>query len=158
MDNAAFPNRKILFKEFHRTMESIIAKAIKANIKYADQTIPQQPDTLFLYAALENGTENEFIIDLELNYDTGTALLYHIALPQNMRNKGLGTMIVHIIERLAGKLGLQSITLPAEHNSTGFWLKLGYQFRYPVEKIFYNQHSKRQNLNLAYDLHKNLQL
>ena len=158
MDNTTSPNRKTQFKEFHHAVELIMEKTIKANIKYADQAIPLYPDTVFLCDALDNGTENEFIIDLEFNYHTKTALLYHITLPQNLRNKGLGTMIVQLIELLAGKLGLQSISLPAEHDSTRFWLKLDYQFRYPGEKNFYDQHAKRQNLNLAYELYKDLKI
>ncbi|KJS12729.1 MAG: hypothetical protein VR67_08335 [Peptococcaceae bacterium BRH_c8a] len=157
MANVTPLNRKALFKEFHQSVQKIMAKPIKAKLTIADQTIPQHPDTIFLCDAIDNGTENEFIIDLELDYHTGVALLYHITLPRNQRNQGLGTMLVHTIEHLAWELGLQSISLPAEHHSTEFWLKLNYRFQYPGEGNFYAQHANHQNLNLAYDLYKNLQ-
>jgi len=157
MANATPPNRKTLFKEFHQCVQKIMAKPIKSKLIMAGQTIPRQPDSIFLCDALENGTENEFIIDLELDYHTGVALLYHITLPRHQRNQGLGTRLVHTIERLIGELGMQSISVPAEHQSTEFWLKLNYRFRYPGERNFYAQHANRQNLNLAYDLYKDIQ-
>ncbi|HBX22062.1 MAG TPA: N-acetyltransferase [Desulfotomaculum sp.] len=156
MANVTPLNRKALFNEFHQSVQKIMARPIKVKLTIADQNIPRHLDTIFLCDAMENGTENEFIIDLELNYHTGAALLYHITLPRGQRNQGLGTRLVHTIERLVRELGLQSISLPAEHHSTEFWLKLNYRFRYPGEGNFYAKHANRQNLNLAYDLYKNL--
>lgn len=98
--------------------------------------------------------EDEFMLDLEFNYNSETCTVHNLNLPGRLRGKGLGSAIISIIERLARNMDLQLIYAPSEHRATSFWLKNGYRFKYPVEEDFFRKNSHKPNLYVAYDLRK----
>lgn len=100
--------------------------------------------------------DGQFMLDLEINYDTGTCTIHHINLPLQLRNLGVGGLILEKTEKLAGRLGMTMIYAPSEHRATSFWLKNGYQFYFAGEKTFYEKNSNKSNLYVAYDLRKKL--
>ncbi|MFZ5632481.1 MAG: GNAT family N-acetyltransferase [Bacillota bacterium] len=102
--------------------------------------------------------EEEFMLDLEINYDTGTFAVHHINLPGHLRNRGLGTQIVNKMEQLARELGMETVYVPSEHRATSFWLRNGYTFTFSGEKAFYEKNRDRSNLYVAYDLRKTINL
>lgn len=82
--------------------------------------------------------------------------MFHLALPKENRNQGYGSLIVNEIEKKLNALGIQYVSLPAEHHSTDFWLKLGYQFKFLYEKEFYRKNIDRHYPSVAYELEKYL--
>ncbi|MFZ5649245.1 MAG: hypothetical protein ACOY4I_00120 [Bacillota bacterium] len=101
--------------------------------------------------------DKEFMLDIEFDYNTGTCTIHHINLPLHMRDRGFGGCIVQKAELLAKKMGMTDVYVPAEHRATAFWLKRGYRFTFPAEKIFYESNSGRSNIYIAYDLRKNIE-
>jgi len=100
--------------------------------------------------------DGQFMLDLEINYDTGTCTIHHINLPLQLRNLGVGGLILEKTEKLAGRLGMTMIYAPSEHRATSFWLKNGYQFYFGGEKTFYEKNANKANLYVAYDLRKKI--
>ncbi|MCL6479033.1 MAG: GNAT family N-acetyltransferase [Peptococcaceae bacterium] len=100
--------------------------------------------------------EEEFMLDLEIDYDTLTLTVHHINLPGHLRNRGLGSRIVGKIEQLAREMGMEAVYIPSEHRATSFWLKNGYAFAFTVEKAFYEKNRDRSDLYVAYDLRKKI--
>lgn len=143
-----------ILKDFYEKIQKIIGINLVERFTNSGKSEQGQSESIFIYYALANNPEQEFIIDIEIDLDARTAVLYHIALPLNMRNKEMGTSIVVEIEKTLIKLGLHYISLPAEHHSTGFWLKMGYRFKYDSEHQFYKTNAHRENLPIAYELEK----
>lgn len=100
--------------------------------------------------------DEEFMLDIEFDYDTGTCTIHHINLPLRMRGGGFGSRIVQKAELIAKKMGMVTVYVPAEHRATAFWLKNGYQFAFPAERNFYESNSERSNVYIAYDLRKSI--
>lgn len=100
--------------------------------------------------------DEEFMLDIEFDFDTGTCTIHHINLPLRMRGGGAGSRIVQKAELLAKIMGMAAVYVPAEHRATSFWLKNGYRFAFPAEKSFYEGNSQRSNIYIAYDLRKNI--
>ena len=144
-----------VLKEFLEKIQIITGINLINSLTHTSQREQgRQLESIFIFFALENNHEQEFIIDIEIDLEARTAILYHIALPLNMRQKGMGTRIVVEIEKTLLKLGLNYISLPAEHHSTGFWLKSGYWFKHNSEDQFYQTNAHRENLRVAYELEK----
>lgn len=96
----------------------------------------------------------EFMLDLEFNYGTEICTVHNINLPSHLRNSGLGSAIIKKTEDLARAMGMKTVCVPSEHRATAFWLKNGYRFEIPGEKIFYEKNKDKTNLYVAYDLRK----
>ncbi len=145
-----------VLKDFYEKIQFISGINLENRIAHSDREEQgRRYESIFIYAAQgKNDPEQEFIIDIEIDLHTKTAVLYHIALPLNIRHQGMGTGIVAEIEKMMRSLGLRYISLPAEHHSTGFWLKSGYRFKHAHEHQFYNANKHRENLHIAYELEK----
>lgn len=100
--------------------------------------------------------DGQFMLDLEINYDTGTCTIHNINLPLQLRKMGVGGLILEKTEGLAGRLGMTTIYAPSEHRATNFWLKNGYHFYFAQEKTFYEKNANKSNLYVAYDLRKRI--
>ena len=100
--------------------------------------------------------DGQFMLDLEINYDSGTCTIHNINLPLQLRNLGVGGLILEKTEKMAGRLGMTMIYAPSEHRATSFWLKNGYQFYFAGEKTFYEKNANKPNLYVAYDLRKKI--
>ncbi|MEW6274822.1 MAG: GNAT family N-acetyltransferase [Bacillota bacterium] len=116
------------------------------------------------YAELKNRFYNknvppfseEFLLDLGYDYGAGVCVVHYLNLPVLFRGRGAGAQVVKKIEKLGKQVGIRTISVPAEHNAVNFWLKQGYSFTNAREKEFFQRHEDRNNLFIAYDLHKNL--
>ncbi|KKM12509.1 hypothetical protein SY88_02940 [Clostridiales bacterium PH28_bin88] len=80
--------------------------------------------------------DQEFMLDIEINYDSETCTIHHINLPFLFREQGLGSRIILEIEKMAQKLGMKVMYIPSEHRATSFWLKNGFDFTFSQEKDF----------------------
>lgn len=100
--------------------------------------------------------DEEFMLDLEFNYDHGICTIHHINLPLHIRGRGVGGCIVEKTEHLAHRMGMKVVYVPAEHRATAFWIKKGYQFNFQAEQTFYEANSGRSNIYIAYDLRKHI--
>ncbi|MCL6611403.1 MAG: GNAT family N-acetyltransferase [Peptococcaceae bacterium] len=100
--------------------------------------------------------DEEFMLDLEFNFDTKICTIHHINLPGRLRGKGLGSAIIEKTEKSAGEMGMRMIYVPSEHRATHFWLKNGYQFGFSRERSFYEKNREKPNLYVAYDLRKRI--
>lgn len=145
--------RESILGNIYQALQIILGPDIKISVN-SSRDGKGRIESIFLYHALGDSPEQEFIIDLQLNFSSGTAVLFHIALPLFRRKTGLGTRIMGEIEKTLTKLGFKNISLPAEHHSTGFWLKKGYRFRFAPEREFYEKNKSRDNLHVAYELEK----
>jgi len=105
-------------RKFIHIIQSNIGCDIRKQI--SQQKICSQIVSIFLYCNIGSCSDKEFFIDLELDLNTKTSVLFHITLPKIMRNKGLGSTIVFALEKFLASLDINYLSLPAEHHSTGF--------------------------------------
>lgn len=124
--------------------------------KISQQDMYNQIISVLLYYNLNDCLDKEFIIDLELDLHVKTSVLFHITIPKPLRNKGLGSAIVVELEKFLMCLDINYLSLPAEHHSTAFWLKMGYKFKFLKERAFYEKHSQHDYPHLAFELEKTL--
>lgn len=148
--------RLTFFKNFALQVEKWLGCEVEARY-YFCKPLAEKPrvfvDEIFMDASCNGG---EFILDVRFNYDERRCELYNIEIPSSLRRMGIGTRIVRELEKMAREFGLESVYVPAEHESVFFWLKLGYSFANPLEESFFYKNKERGQLYLAYDMRKYL--
>lgn len=67
-------------------------------------------------------------IELRLSYDgdVKTLEIVYINIPEELRNKGIGTKVVRVIENTMKELGAQIIILTSDDSAKGFWEKVDF--------------------------------
>ena len=94
-------------------------------LEYTPEQLAAEFDQRHLVATADNGVLLGYLNLTPV--DAATVKMRQVAVAPDAQGKGVGTLLVHGSEALAGRLGFQQIVLHARETAVPFYLRLGYE-------------------------------